>query len=104
MPDLAQIAFYLGVVAYSAASTVFFLELLRSDPQKPPGAFGPRILGLGAVIHAGHVVASSLLTNTCPVESLHFGLSLTSLGSVVAYLILRRRFRLHAVGAIVGPL
>jgi ABC-type uncharacterized transport system permease subunit len=35
---------------------------------------------------------------------LHFGLSLTSLGSVVAYLILRRRFRLHAVGAIVGPL
>jgi ABC-type uncharacterized transport system permease subunit len=104
MPDLAQIAFYLGVVAYSAASTVFFLELLRADPQKAPGAFGPRLLGLGAVIHAGHVVAASLLTNVCPVESLHFGLSLTALGSVVAYLILRRRFRLHAVGAIVGPL
>ena len=104
MPDLAQIAFYLGVVAYSAASTVFFLELLRADPQKSPGLFGPRLLALGAVIHAGHVVAASLLSNVCPVESLHFGLSLTSLGSVVAYLLLRRRFRLHAVGAIVGPL
>jgi ABC-type uncharacterized transport system permease subunit len=104
MPDLAQIAFYLGVVAYSAASTVFFLELLRADAQKAPGTFGPRLLGLGAVIHAGHVVAASLLTNVCPVESLHFGLSLTALGAVVAYLILRRRFRLHAVGAIVGPL
>jgi ABC-type uncharacterized transport system permease subunit len=104
MPDLAQIAFYLGVIAYSAASTVFFLELLRGDPQKAPGVFGPRLLALGAVIHAGHVVAASLLTNVCPVESLHFGLSLTALGSVVAYLLLRKRFRLHAVGAIVGPL
>jgi ABC-type uncharacterized transport system permease subunit len=103
MPDLAQIAFYLGVVAYSAASTVFFLELIRSDPQRQ-GVFGPRLLGLGATIHAAHVVAASLLSNVCPVESLHFGLSLTALGAVVAYLLLRRRFRLHAVGAIVGPL
>jgi ABC-type uncharacterized transport system permease subunit len=104
MPDLAQIAFYLGVVAYSAASTVFFLELVRGDPQKAPGVFGPRLLGVGAIIHSGHVVAASLLSNVCPVESLHFGLSLTALGAVVAYLLLRKRFRLHAVGAIVGPL
>ena len=104
MPDLAQIAFYLGVVVYSAASTVFFLELLRSASQKPPGNFGPRLLGVGAAIHAAHVVSASLLSNVCPVESLHFGLSLSALGAVVAYLVLRRRFRLHAVGAIVGPL
>jgi ABC-type uncharacterized transport system permease subunit len=104
MPELAPIAFYLGVVAYSAASTVFFLELLRGDPQRTPGSFGPRLLMLGAVIHALHVVAASLLSRVCPVESLHFGLSLTALGAVVAYLLLRRRFRLHAVGAIVGPL
>jgi ABC-type uncharacterized transport system permease subunit len=104
MPDLAQIAFYLGVVAYSAASTVFFLELLRADSQKVPGVYGPRLLALGAVIHSGHVVAASLLSSVCPVESLHFGLSLTALGAVVAYLLLRKRFRLHAVGAIVGPL
>jgi ABC-type uncharacterized transport system permease subunit len=104
MPDLAQVAFYLGVIAYSAASTVFFLELIRGAPQKAPGVYGPRLLGLGAVIHAGHVVAASLLTDVCPVESLHFGLSLTALGAVVAYLLLRKRFRLHAVGAIVGPL
>lgn len=104
MPDLAPIAFYLGMVTYSAASTVFFLELLRTDPQKAPGVYGPRLLALGALIHGVHVVAASLLSNVCPVESLHFGLSLTALGAVVAFLILRRRFRLHAVGAIVGPL
>jgi ABC-type uncharacterized transport system permease subunit len=104
MPELAPIAFYLGVVTYSVASTVFFLELLRGDPQKLPGSFGPRLLALGAAIHAVHVVAASLLSRVCPVESLHFGLSLTALGAVVAYLFLRRRFRVHAVGAIVGPL
>jgi ABC-type uncharacterized transport system permease subunit len=104
MPELASIAFYLGVIAYSAASTVFFLELLRRDADKPPGSFGPRLLMLGALIHAGHVVAASLLSRVCPVESLHFGLSLSALGAVVAYLLLRVRFRLHAVGAIVAPL
>jgi ABC-type uncharacterized transport system permease subunit len=104
MPELAPIAFYLGVIAYSAASTVFFLELVRGDAQKTPGVVGPRLLLLGAVIHALHVVAASLLSHVCPVESLHFGLSLSALGAVVAYLLLRRRFRLHAMGAIVGPL
>jgi len=104
MPELASVAFYLGVVAYSAASTVFFLELWRRDPDKPPGVFGPRLLLLGAVIHGVHVVAASLLSRVCPVESLHFGLSLSALGAVIAYLVLRVRLRLHAVGAIVAPL
>jgi ABC-type uncharacterized transport system permease subunit len=104
MPELAPVAFYLGVVAYSAASTVFFLELWRREPDKPPGTFGPRLLVLGALIHAVHVVAASLLSRVCPVESLHFGLSLSALGAVIAYLLLRSRFRLHAVGAIVAPL
>lgn len=104
MPELATAAFYLGVVAYTAASTVFFLELWRRDPDRPPGTFGPRLLVVGALIHAAHVLAASLLSRVCPVESLHFGLSLTALGAVVAYLLLRSRFRLHAVGAIVAPL
>jgi ABC-type uncharacterized transport system permease subunit len=104
MPELPTIAFSLGVVAYSVASTVFFLELLRRAPEKAPGALGPRLLVLAAAIHALHVISASLLNNVCPVESLHFGLSLTALGAVVAYLLLRRRFRLHAVGAIVAPL
>lgn len=104
MPELAPIAFYLGVIAYSAASTVFFLELWRRESDKAPGTFGPRLLVVGALIHAMHVVAASLLSQVCPVESLHFGLSLSALGAVIAYLVLRRRLRLHAVGAIVAPL
>lgn len=104
MLELPTVAFSLGVVAYSAAATVFFLELLRREPQKTPGGLGPRLLIAAVIIHAAHVVAASLLTNVCPVASLHFGLSLSALGAVVAYLVLRTRFRVHAVGAIVAPL
>ena len=99
MPELAPIAFYLGVVTYSAAATVFFLELLKGDASKAPGVFGPRLLLVGGAVHGLHVVAASLLSQACPVESLHFGLSLSALGAVVAYLLLRHRFRLHALGA-----
>ena len=103
MPELVTAAFGLGVVAYSAAATIFFLELLRGG-DKLPGAFGPRVLMLGAFIHAVHVVVASLLSRACPVESLHFGLSLSALGAVVTYLLLQKRFRVHALGAIVAPL
>ena len=81
MPELAPIAFYLGVVIYSAAATVFFLDLLKGDAGKAPGVFGPRLLLVGGMIHAVHVVAASLLSRVCPVESLHFGLSLSALGA-----------------------
>lgn len=104
MSELASIAFYLGVIVYSGASTVFFLELVRQGQAKAAGSFGPWLLLLGALIHAAHVVVASLLTSICPVESLQSGLSMSGLGAVVAYLLLRRRFRLHAMGAIVGPL
>lgn len=104
MPELATAAFGLGVVAYSAAATMFFLELLRGATLGAPGVIGPRLLMVGAVFHAAHVVAASLLSNVCPVESLHFGLSLSALGAVVTYLAFRKRFRVHALGAIVAPL
>ena len=104
MSELASIAFYLGVIVYSAASTVFFLELVRQGQPKQNSAFGPWLLAVGALIHAAHVVVASLLSNICPVESLQSGLSMSALGAVVAYLLLRQRFRLHAMGAIVGPL
>lgn len=104
MPELATFAFGLGVVAYSAAATMFFLELLRGAEAGVPGVLGPRLLMLGAAIHAVHVIVASLLSRVCPVESLHFGLSLSALGAVVTYLALRKRLRLHALGAIVAPL
>jgi len=102
MTDVATVAFYLGVIAYSAASTLFFLDLARAGTGL--GTWGPRALSAGALFHAGHVVVASLLTRICPVETLHFALSFSGLMAVGAYLLLRRRLRIDALGALIAPL
>jgi len=104
MTALTSIAFYLGVIAYSAATTLYFLELLRGDATTSRAAWATRLLTFAALLHAAHVVSASLLTRVCPVESLHFALSLSALVAVVVYLFLHRRSRLYAVGAFVAPL
>ena len=104
MQDLATIAFYLGVIAYSVAATLFFLDLARRDGFALGQQWAPRALGIGAALHAAHVVTASLLSRVCPVESLHFALSLSALIIAGVYLALRRRLRLHAVGAFVAPI
>jgi len=109
MQELATIAFYLGVIAYSAAATLFFVDLARGDSTSVGGAPGllgraaPIALGIGALLHATHVVTASLLSHVCPVESLHFALSLSALIATGVYLALKKRLRLHALGAFVAP-
>jgi ABC-type uncharacterized transport system permease subunit len=102
MATLATIAFYLGVIAYSAASTLFFLDLLRPGGETAR-QWAPRVLLVGALLHAAHVVTGSLLSRVCPVESLHFGLSFSALCAAGVYLVVYRRANLFATGAIVAP-
>jgi len=104
MEDIATIAFYLGVVAYSVAATLFFLELARREGGAVRAQWAPRLLALGGALHAVHVVTASLLSKVCPIDSLHFALSFTALIAVGAYLLLRERFRLYALGAFVAPI
>jgi ABC-type uncharacterized transport system permease subunit len=103
MATLATIAFYLGVIAYSAASTLFFLDLVRRDSTVPRPIWAPRLLGIAAGFHAVHVVSASLLSRLCPVGSLHFGLSFSALCAAGVYLLVHRRANLFATGAIVAP-
>jgi ABC-type uncharacterized transport system permease subunit len=104
MQDLAIIAFYLGVIAYSVAATLFFLDLGRREGSPLAQVWGPRALGLGALLHGTHVVTASLLSRICPVESLHFALSLSALILASVYLAFRRRLRMHVVGTFVAPI
>lgn len=99
---LANVAFFLGVIAYSAASTLFFLDLAR--PGSARSSWGPRALALGGASHLVHVVTASILSRICPVESLHFALSFSALMAVAAYLVIHRRLRIDAVGALIAPL
>ena len=90
MDALATVAFYLGVIAYSAASTLFFLDLARQNLPVARLAWGPRVLGAAAVLHAVHVVVASLILKRCPVESLHFGLSFSAIATISAELAISR--------------
>ncbi|MBI3202911.1 MAG: cytochrome c biogenesis protein CcsA [Polyangiaceae bacterium] len=104
MEGIATAAFYLGAAAYAAAAVLFFLDLARREGSSAAAVVAPVALGVGATLHAAHVVTASLFSRICPVESLHFSLSLSALILAGMYLILRTRFRLQAVGAVVAPL
>lgn len=103
MSWIASVSFYVGVVLYSVAATLFLVDLGRSVAT--PGTRGaPFLLAAASVAHAAHIVGSSLLTNVCPVESLQFALSASALIANWVYLALRVRGRLNAIGAVVAPL
>jgi ABC-type uncharacterized transport system permease subunit len=102
MQTIATIAFYFGVIAYAAASTLFFLDLWRGPTEKRH--LGSRLLLVAAAFHAAHVVSASLLSRICPVESLHFALSFSALIAVMALLALGKRLQLDALGVVIAPL
>ena len=104
MVEIATVAFYFGVIAYSVAATLFFLDLARAPAANPRVQWAPRLLAVGGALHALHVLTASLLSHVCPIDSMHFALSFTALVAVGAYLLLRVRLRLFALGAFIAPI
>lgn len=107
--------FVAAVLAYAAATALFFLDVVRAPARplarppaeaKPPPRLvtGPRLLGLAAIAHAAHVTLASFVAKVCPVHSVHFLLSIAALLAVAIYLPARRRFRVEALGLLVAPL
>lgn len=103
MSPAAVIAFYAGVVAYSAAATLFFVELARPDPSLGAARWASRALGLGVLLQVLQIVAG-LVDASATAWSLKFALSLCACSLSIAYLVLRVRMRIDAVGVVVAPL
>jgi len=103
MGILATTAFTLGVISYSAAATLFLLDLARRERAPLAFRWAPRLVAVAAALHALHITLVSLWTHTCPVGSVHFALSVAALVAVLGYLRLRRRPSLHSIGAIIAP-
>ena len=104
MQTLAFIAFLLGVVFYTASATLFFAEIAKQNAGTSAVRWAPSALGWGTVVHALHLVLSSLVTHTCPVGSVPFALSLSALMTNCAYLLMRERAGITAMGVVVAPL
>lgn len=102
--QLASAALYFSLVAYSTAATLFFVELARRDYTPEGNRYASRVLAVGAVMHAINIAISSFVTGTCPVESLPFALSLSALVTATCYIMIRRRWRVDAMGVAVVPI
>jgi len=99
---IADALFYLTVATYVAASVLFLRFLTRGKGDV--GVLGPRLIGAGALLHAGHIVIASLVLRRCPVEGIHFPMSVASMSMCVAYVLARKRYRIEVAGAFVAPL
>jgi ABC-type uncharacterized transport system permease subunit len=93
------------LITYSFAVFAFYLRLVR------PAAFGGMtrtgarlLLVLAAGIHCLDIGHRSVLTQTCPVASAQFGLSLAALIAVVVFLVWARSERAQSLGIVVAPI
>jgi ABC-type uncharacterized transport system permease subunit len=103
MDQLANIGFYLGVVAYSVAATLYFVDLARPG-LAPAVRWAPRALLTGALVHGVHLLAQAAQSGGPGLATLPFALSGAALFTAGIYLFVRRRSRLDALGAVVSPI
>jgi ABC-type uncharacterized transport system permease subunit len=106
-----DILFLATAVVYLAACVLFLLFLVA---RRDDGAHGervalagkvaPRLVGLAVAMHATHIVTSSFASHVCPVEGIHFAMSIVSMLAGAVYVVMRRRYRIDVVGVFVAPL
>ncbi|HVU01342.1 MAG TPA: cytochrome c biogenesis protein CcsA [Polyangiaceae bacterium] len=94
------VTFHLVLVVYAIAAALFFVDLAR--PSAEPSRWAPRALALGAVLHVAHLAV--MMTEGDGAATLKFGLSLCGASVSLAYLALKRRFRVDGIGVAVAPL
>ena len=102
-----------ATAAVYAASCVLFIAYLLGWPAGEPDTGGsawrvarwaPWLLAIGVPLHAANIIVSSLVLHVCPVEGMHFSMSIVSMLAAFAYVLARARFRIDVVGAFVAPL
>jgi ABC-type uncharacterized transport system permease subunit len=98
-----EIVFYATVVAYAAATILFFRYLAKPAGTGRAGSTAPRVLAVAAVLHATYVCLASIVANICPVKSIHFVASIAALLATCFYLGMRLRWNIDALGAFVAP-
>jgi ABC-type uncharacterized transport system permease subunit len=99
--SLANWLFWATTVVYVTASVIFVAELLGR--WGAVARVGPALVALGVPLHAAHIVVWSIVLHVCPVEGIHFALSVISMFACLAYVLARLRYRVDVVGAFVAP-
>jgi ABC-type uncharacterized transport system permease subunit len=98
---LADLLFGATAAAYLGASVLFVAFLLgRADRAVK---LAPRLVAIGVPLHAAQICVWSLVLHVCPVEGIHFALSVASMMVCLVYVVARTRLRIDVVGAFVAP-
>jgi len=98
----ANVLFVLTSAAYVVASVLFLRYLAKGKGDV--GRVGPRLIAFAAALHAAHICVASLVLHVCPVEGIHFPMSVASMLMCVAYVVARKRLRVEVAGAFIAPL
>jgi ABC-type uncharacterized transport system permease subunit len=98
---LADLLFGATAAIYLAASVLFIALLAGRGGQAVKWA--PRLVALGVPLHAAQICVWSLVLHVCPVEGIHFALSVMSMLVCLVYVVARLRLRVDVVGAFVAP-
>jgi len=99
---LADLLFGATAGVYLAASVLFTLYLFGLAEKA--WLWAPRLVALGVPLHAAQIVVSSLVLKVCPVQGIHFALSVASMLAAGVYVLARTRYRIDVVGAFVAPM
>jgi ABC-type uncharacterized transport system permease subunit len=99
---VADALFLLTATIYLVAGLMFLAVLLGRGEKLTVVA--PRLLLAGTLLHAGHIVVASFVWKVCPVEGIHFPMSVLSMLVCATYLVMRSRWRIDVAGAFVAPL
>ena len=98
------IVFHVVLVAYAVSAGLFFFDLARSSEGSVGSSrLAPRTLALSVAIHAAYLV-SEVADGTVMAWSLKFALSLCGVSVALAYLVLRTRSKIDAIGVAVAPI
>ncbi len=101
----ADLTFIVTALVYLIASVAFGAHLTaasRAQSSRFANA-APFLLGTGVLMHSSHILVASFALRVCPVEGVHFAMSVLAVGIAGVYLVVRTRFNLNALGAVVGP-
>jgi len=98
---IADLLFGATAGVYLAASVLFILFLTGRSERAI--VWAPRLVALGVPLHAAQICVWSLVLHICPVEGIHFALSVGSMLVCLVYLLARTRLKVDVVGAFVAP-
>jgi ABC-type uncharacterized transport system permease subunit len=98
----ADVLFVMTAAAYVAATVLFLRFLARGKGEV--GILPPRLVAIGAVTHGAHIILASLVLHVCPVEGIHFPMSVAAMTMSIAYVLMRKRLKIEVAGAFIAPL